>query len=112
MDSDSIKPTHLPNGLPLLELIQIASHIEQEAFVETMYIETNREKTVQSVIQNFPIMLASKKHSAVLINYSELVLHPDTFVTIMESEHKNVSNESRMTKSAKEKPFGPPNKTW
>ena len=77
-----------------------------------MYIETNREKIVQLIIQNLPVTLAPRKHAAVLINYSELVLHPDTFVTIMESEHKNVSNESRMTKSAKEKPFGPPNKTW
>ena len=51
-----------------------------------MYIETNREKIVQLIIQNLPVRLASRKHAAVLINYSELVLHPDTFVTIMESE--------------------------
>ena len=55
-------------------------------------------------------MLACKKHDVVLINYSEFVLHPETFVTIMESdedsEYENVISESRMTKSAKEKPFG------
>ena len=54
-------------------------------------------------------MLTSKKHAIALINYSELVLHPDNLVTIMESEedseHENVSKESRMTKSTKEKPF-------
>ena len=114
MDADFVKPSQLPYGLSLLELIQIASHIEQKVFVETMYTETNREKMVKLIIQNFPVMLASKKHVAVLISYTELVLHPDTFVTIMESEdnseHENVSNESRMTKSAKEKPFCPTKK--
>ena len=72
------------------------------------------KKIVQLIIQNFLVMLASKKHAAVLIDYSELVLHLDTFVTIMESkedsEHENVSNESRMTKSSKEKPFCPTKK--
>ena len=109
LDADFIKPCQLPYGLSLLELIRIASHIEQEVFAETMYIETNRERIVQLIIQNFPVMLAFKKHTAVLINYSELVF-PGTFFTIMESEedseHENFSNESRMTKSAKEKPFG------
>ena len=110
LDADFIKPSQLPYGLSLLELIRIASHIEQKVFVETMYIETNREKIVQLIIQNFPVMLTSKKHATVLINYSELVLHPDNLVTIMESEegseHENVSNESGMTKSTNEKPFG------
>ena len=109
LDADFIKPSQLPYGLSLLELIRIASHIEQKVFVETMYTETNREKIVQLIIQNFPVMLTSKKHAIALINYSELVLHPDNLVTIMESEedseHENVSNESRMTKSTKEKPF-------
>ena len=113
--ADFIKPSQLPYGLSLQELIQIASNIEHEVFVETTYIETNREKVAQLIIQNFPVLLASNKHAAVLINYSELVLHPDTFFTIMkseeeDSEHENVCNESRMTKSAKEKPFGPTKK--
>ena len=51
-----------------------------------MYIETNREKIVELIIQNFPVMLASKKCATILINYTELVLHSDTFVTIIESE--------------------------
>ena len=46
LDADFIKPSQLPYGLSLLELIRIASHIEQEVFAETMYIETNREKIV------------------------------------------------------------------
>ena len=110
LDAEFIKPSQLPYGLSLVELIRIASHIEQEVFLETMYVETNREKIVQLIIQNFPVMLSSKKYAAVLINYSELVLHPDTFVSEEDSEHENVSNESRMTKSAKEKPFGPTKK--
>ena len=42
LDADFIKPSQLPYGLSLLELIRIASHIEQKVFVETMYTETNR----------------------------------------------------------------------
>ena len=114
LDADFIKTSQLPYGLSLLELIRITSHTEQEVLVETMYIETNREKIAQLIIENFPVMLASKRHATVLINYSESVLHPDTFATIMESEedseHENVSNEPRMRKSAKEKPFGPTKK--
>ena len=110
LDAEFIKPSKLPYGLSLIELIRIASHIEQEVFLETMYVETNREKIVQLIIQNFPVMLSSKKYAAVLRNYSELVLHPDTFVSEEDSEHENVSNESRMTKSAKEKSFGPTKK--
>ena len=44
LDADFIKPSQLPYGLSLLEPILIVSHIEQEVFVETMYIETNRKK--------------------------------------------------------------------
>ena len=75
---------NLPFGTSVLEMQQLATIVEEESFVDGKnVIEPDRSGKINFLLENFPIMFASKEGKELLINIHELLINKDTFIALL-----------------------------
>ena len=68
------------------EIKTLASHIENECFVDSDYVGSDKESKIKVLLRYFPIMAVTRYNKILLINISEFVLDPLSFFTLLEDK--------------------------
>lgn len=75
---------NLPNGTSVLEMLQIATQVEEETFLSGDNVTLpDRKGKIDFLLENFPIMFASRGDTDILINLHELLIDKELFVNIL-----------------------------